>query len=78
MKKLPLFVALIVFSITFTHAQFGWGVKGGLAFPLSVMALIYPVDKAYGEKLEVGLKDLKAFMETKFERGPLKTFPAEE
>lgn len=55
-----------------------WGVKGGLAFPLSVMALIYPVDKAYGEKLEVGLKDLKTFMEAKFEKPPLKTFPAGE
>ncbi len=55
-----------------------WGIKGGLAFPLSVMALIYPVDKAYGEKLEEGLKNLKVFLETKSEKPTLKVFPAEE
>lgn len=55
-----------------------WGIKGGLAFPLSVMALIYPVDKAYGEKLEEGLKNLKVFMETKSEKSSLKVSPAEE
>jgi hypothetical protein len=30
MKKIVLFVAMIFFSISFIHAQFGWGVKGGL------------------------------------------------
>ena len=30
MKKFPLFIAIIIFSINFAHAQFGWGVKGGL------------------------------------------------
>lgn len=30
MKKLPLFVVMIFFSVSFIHAQFGWGVKGGL------------------------------------------------
>lgn len=45
-----------------------WGVKGGLAFPFSVMALIYPVEKAYGEKLETGLKNLKLVLELKNEK----------
>ena len=30
MKKILLFFAVIIFSITFTQGQFGWGVKGGL------------------------------------------------
>ncbi len=55
-----------------------WGIKGGLAFPLSVMALIYPVDKAYGEKLEEGLKNLKVIMETKNEKSGLKASSEED
>lgn len=42
-----------------------WGVRGGLAFPLSVISLVHPVDKAYGEKLEEGLKNLKSILEAK-------------
>jgi hypothetical protein len=42
-----------------------WGVKGYLAFPLSVLALIQPVDKAYGKELELGLKKLKTMLEAK-------------
>ena len=42
-----------------------WGVKGYLAFPFSVFALIQPVDKAYGKELELGLKKLKTILEVK-------------
>lgn len=42
-----------------------WGVRGGLKFPFSVMALLHPVDKAYGADLEDGLKNLKALLEAK-------------
>lgn len=42
-----------------------WGVKGYLAFPFSVIALIQPVDKAYGKELELGLKNLKTILEAK-------------
>jgi hypothetical protein len=42
-----------------------WGVKGYLAFPFSVLALIHPVDKAYGKDLELGLKKLKTILEAK-------------
>jgi hypothetical protein len=42
-----------------------WGIKGYLAFPFSVLALIHPVDKAYGKDLELGLKNLKTILEDK-------------
>ncbi len=42
-----------------------WGIKGYLAFPFSVLALIKPVDNAYGKTLELGLKNLKTIMEAK-------------
>lgn len=42
-----------------------WGIRGGLKFPFSVMALIHPVDKAYGKDLEKGLKNIKGILETK-------------
>ncbi|CAN5284690.1 hypothetical protein BH23BAC2_BH23BAC2_13120 [soil metagenome] len=45
-----------------------WGVKGNLAFPLSVMALLHPVDKAYGNYLEEGLKNIKSILEVKNDR----------
>lgn len=45
-----------------------WGIRGGLVFPLSVMALIHPVDKAYGKDLEEGLKYIKNILEAKNER----------
>lgn len=55
-----------------------WGVKGALAFPFSVFALIYPVEKAYGENLEDGLKNLKMRLENKNEKTDFKRIPAEE
>lgn len=44
-----------------------WGIRGGLAFPFSVMALIHPVEKAYGKELEEGLKNIKTTLEEKNE-----------
>lgn len=40
-----------------------WGVKGHLAFPLTIISLIYSPEKALGEKFEEGLKELKQIME---------------
>jgi hypothetical protein len=45
-----------------------WGVRGNLAFPLSVISLMHPVDKAYGKQLEEGLKNLKTVLEAKNEK----------
>ncbi|MCF4102773.1 SRPBCC family protein [Gillisia sp. M10.2A] len=42
-----------------------WGIRGGLKFPFSVLALIQPVDKVYGKELELGLKNLKQLLENK-------------
>ncbi len=47
-----------------------WGIRGGLAFPLSVISLLHPVDKAYGDLLEEGLKNIKNILEAKNERAP--------
>src|SRR5690606_32258657 len=47
------------------------GIRGNLAFPLSVIALMHPVDKAYGKQLEEGLKNLKTVLETKNEKAPV-------
>lgn len=48
-----------------TKTKMVWGVKGYLAFPFSVLALIQPVDKAYGNQLELGLKKLKISLEAR-------------
>lgn len=53
-----------------------WGIKGGLAFPFSVIALIYPIEKAYGGKLEEGLKNLKIRLENRNEKTEPKHIPA--
>lgn len=45
-----------------------WGVRGGLNFPFSVIALIQPVDKVYGKDLELGLKNLKKMLEYSHEK----------
>ncbi|WP_010229199.1 SRPBCC family protein [Gillisia marina] len=45
-----------------------WGIRGGLNFPFSVIALFQPVDKMHGEDLELGLKNLKAMLEYKHEK----------
>ncbi|TVZ28147.1 polyketide cyclase/dehydrase/lipid transport protein [Gillisia sp. Hel_I_86] len=42
-----------------------WGIRGGLNFPFSVIALFQPADKMYGEDLELGLKNLKTMLEYK-------------
>lgn len=55
-----------------------WGLKGGLAFPFTVFALIYPVEKAYAEKLEEGLKNLKTLLENKHEKTGQKQIPVEK
>ncbi|APG59703.1 SRPBCC family protein [Christiangramia salexigens] len=40
-----------------------WGVKGYLAFPLTIISLFYSPEKLLGEKLDVGLKNLKQHLE---------------
>lgn len=45
-----------------------WGIRGELVFPFSVIALIHPIDKAYGKDLEYGLKKIKSILEVKNER----------
>lgn len=45
-----------------------WGIRGGLNFPFSVIALMQPVDKMYGSDLELGLKNLKQILEYKNEK----------
>lgn len=45
-----------------------WGIRGGLNFPFSVIALFQPVDKIYGDDLELGLKNLKKMLEYKHEK----------
>lgn len=48
-----------------TKTKMVWGVKGYLEFPFSVLALIHPVDKAFGNQLELGLKKLKISLEAR-------------
>lgn len=45
-----------------------WGIQGNLPFPLSVLSIIQPIDKMYGEDLELGLKNLKKMLEYKHEK----------
>jgi hypothetical protein len=45
-----------------------WGVRGGLNFPFTIIALMQPVDKMYGDDLERGLKNLKHMLEYKHEK----------
>ncbi|MCM8570810.1 SRPBCC family protein [Gramella jeungdoensis] len=40
-----------------------WGVRGHLAFPLTIISLFYSPEKALGENFEKGLKDLKRILE---------------
>lgn len=40
-----------------------WGVKGHLAFPLTIISLVYTPDKVLGKKFENGLKNLKHLLE---------------
>lgn len=56
-----------------TKTKLVWGIRGELKFPFSVMALIHPVDKAYGKDLEEGLKNLKTILETRKKDVPKKT-----
>ncbi len=42
-----------------------WGVRGSLAFPLSIMSLMQSVDKVYGPDLDSGLRALKDHLEAK-------------
>ena len=51
-----------------------WGVRGGLNFPFSVIALIQPVDKMYGADLEKGLKNLKNILEHRAKKSELKVY----
>ena len=52
-------------SIDEAKTKMVWGVRGSLKFPFSVIALLHPVDKAYGKELEKGLKNLKVVLEAK-------------
>ncbi|APU69700.1 MAG: SRPBCC family protein [Bacteroidota bacterium] len=40
-----------------------WGVRGHLAFPLTIISLLYPPEKILGNNLENGLKNLKHILE---------------
>lgn len=40
-----------------------WGVRGHLAFPLTIISLFHSPEKALGENFEKGLKDLKRILE---------------
>lgn len=40
-----------------------WGVKGHLAFPLTIISIFYSPEKALGEKFDEGLKELKQILE---------------
>lgn len=42
-----------------------WGVRGYLAFPLSIISIVYSVNKLLGKDLEKGLIHLKAIMESR-------------
>ncbi|MGA9325786.1 MAG: SRPBCC family protein [Salegentibacter sp.] len=42
-----------------------WGVRGHLAFPLSIMSIFYTADRFLGKDLEQGLKNLKTILERK-------------
>jgi len=51
-----------------TKTKIVWGIRGGLVFPFSVIALIHPVDKAYGKDIEKGLQKIKNILEVKNEK----------
>lgn len=40
-----------------------WGVRGHLAFPLTIISLVYSPEKALGENFEKGLRELKQLLE---------------
>ena len=40
-----------------------WGVRGNLAFPLTIISIFYSPEKALGEKFDEGLKELKYILE---------------
>lgn len=42
-----------------------WGVRGNLAFPLSVISIFYSVNKLLGKDLEKGLIYLKGILESR-------------
>lgn len=42
-----------------------WGARGFLAFPLTIISLFYSPEKALGENLESGLKNLKKILESR-------------
>lgn len=41
-----------------------WGTRGHLAFPLTIISIFYPPEKALGDKFQDGLKELKDILET--------------
>ncbi len=42
-----------------------WGVRGHLAFPLTIISIFYSPEKLLGEKLDRGLRDLKELLENR-------------
>lgn len=40
-----------------------WGTRGNLAFPLTIISIFYSPEKALGDKLDEGLKELKRILE---------------
>ncbi|MCM4156493.1 SRPBCC family protein [Gramella sp. AN32] len=41
-----------------------WGAKGNLAFPLTILSIIYSPEKLLGENFEKGLRNLKTILES--------------
>ncbi|MFV8282362.1 polyketide cyclase, partial [Christiangramia marina] len=42
-----------------------WGTRGNLAFPLTIISIFYSPEKAMGNNLDQGLKELKQILENR-------------
>lgn len=63
--KLTALTYIAVKEIEPDRTKMIWGVRGYLAFPLTIISLFYSPEKMLGIKLEEGLKDLKKILESK-------------
>ena len=46
-------------------AKLVWGVRGHLAFPLTIISLFYPPERALARNFEIGLRQLKRILDKK-------------
>lgn len=46
-------------------AKMVWGCRGSLPFPLTIISIFHSPEKALGENLETGLKELKNILESR-------------